>query len=815
MLTQAALNRQMKDEGVARYRNSVAAAKRREEESATLYGRKLLSVSILPFADAIKAWMKAVAEKGRGRRASAYRFLERLRPEVAAFVAAQAVIDCLAVAKPMTSSAVIIGKLIENETRWEWLKNNHVGLYRYMVRHMSEDHSWSYDRKASILIAAMNRLGLSTARPGKVDKVFSPWSSADRLQVGMTLLDLFEQSTGLVKRNMVRRGTKTQWQIEATEKTLEWVNRFNTHAEVMNPVYMPSVDMPEKWTGPFAGGYTGLDFPSQQFVKRVNAQDLKTIVEKADMTASYEAVNALQETPWAINKPVLEVIEQFLKVRRNEAGLPDVENRPLPEKPKDIETNKEARAEWRSRAARVHGENVSLASQRLQVLKVVNLARKFAGVEKFYFPYQCDFRGRVYTIPTFLTPQGNDIARGLLTFAEGCPINDDNDAYWLAVAGANLFGKDKVTFEERVDWVKDNREAILATAKDPLGSSFWLTAEEPWQFLAWCFEWSGWLQKGPGFISHLPVCLDGTNNGLQILSLLSRDTVAAKATNVSPSTTPQDIYGDVAKEVVKELTADAENRALAEFWQSIGINRKTTKRQVMVLPYGGTFTSCLNYTVAWYEEIARTRGLELPEWKEVSRRCLYLARAIWDAISSTVGLPREVMDWLQACAGVFAKANIPVVWTAPSGFPVMQAYKDTRLYQVKARLGDAIVKLALEEDTPKLSGRRQRNGIAPNYVHSLDASALVRTVQVCLKSGVTSFAMIHDSYGTHAPKVHTMAAALRKAFVDIFTEDRLAVLRDQLQAQLAAAGIADELPPIPAYGELDVRELHDSEFFFA
>jgi DNA-directed RNA polymerase len=38
----------------------------------------------------------------------------------------------------------------------------------------------------------------------------------------------------------------------------------------------------------------------------------------------------------------------------------------------------------------------------------------------------------MYAQPQFLNPQGSDLAKGLLTFAEGKPLGNDG-AWWLAV----------------------------------------------------------------------------------------------------------------------------------------------------------------------------------------------------------------------------------------------------------------------------------------------------------------------------------------------------------------------------------------------
>lgn len=818
-MLQSTLTNYMVEEGVARYRKDIESAKKREEESGTKYGQRLLSAAIVPFADAIAKWRTDAATAPARRRLAALKPLQKVTAEVAAFISTRVVLDAIGASRPYGPLCLAVGRAIEDEVRFAWLKKNQPGLFKTLDKQLT--YCNSYEHKRTVIVHAMNKAGLSVKAK---EDVFEAWTPNLCVQVGATLVDLLKDTTLLVQVVTIRRGKKLESLVQATEKTTEWIRSFNAYAEVLDPMWLPTVDAPTPWTAPKGGGYTGDLLPSLPLVKRPSADYLNRILPAAKMDEALECINALQNTAWCINRRVYGVMQHLWDAGRKVGSMPQSEDEPLPTKPLDIETNADARKAWRTQAARVHNNNAALRSNRLHARKLLNLAQKFANVEKFYFPYQMDFRGRLYTVPTFLTPQGNDLARGLLLFADTATIRDDHDAYWLGIYGANLFGKDKITFEERLAWVHSQRENILAVAADPLANQWWQTAEEPWQFLAWCLEWSGWLTKGPGFQTSLPVCLDGTNNGLQILSMLTRDEIAAKATNVLPSASPADIYGDVAKRVVEIMQADftPENAEHNDYWLSFGINRKTTKRPVMVLPYGGTFHSCRDYVADWYVETLKARNEPVPEFKVVASRCHYLALRIWEGIEFCVGRPRQAMVWLQECAALFTDANLPILWTAPSGFPVLQAYKELKAFRVETTLGDRVQKIQLNSDTGvKLSRARQRNGISPNYVHSLDAAALCKTVSLCSKQGLTSFAMIHDSYGTLAPRVHDMAAALRVAFVQIFSVDQLDALRTELQAQLDAAGVKDKdgnpviLPPVPAPGGLDVRQLLDSEFFFA
>jgi hypothetical protein len=137
------------------------------------------------------------------------------------------------------------------------------------------------------------------------------------------------------------------------------------------------------------------------------------------------AVNALQETPWRVNKNVLAVFQEVVVRGLDDLGiLPSIREREIPTKPVDIATNEVARKEYCRKAATAHGYNVSIRSRRIQVVKTLTVAEEFAEFERFYFPHQLDFRGRAYALPQWLSPQGPDYAKGLLMFADGKPIGD-------------------------------------------------------------------------------------------------------------------------------------------------------------------------------------------------------------------------------------------------------------------------------------------------------------------------------------------------------------------------------------------------------
>ncbi len=73
-----------------------------------------------------------------------------------------------------------------------------------------------------------------------------------------------------------------------------------------------------------------------------------------------------------------------------------------------------------------------------------------------------------------------------------------------------------------------------------------------------------------------------------------------------------------------------------------------------------------------------------------------------------------------------------------------------------------------------------------------------------------SFAMVHDSYGTHAADTELLASTLRQVFVRLYLEhDVLAEFRAE-----AKMGRDVGLPHPPEKGDFDVSQVLQAAFFF-
>ena len=381
-----------------------------------------------------------------------------------------------------------------------------------------------------------------------------------------------------------------------------------------------------------------------------------------------------------------------------------------------------------------------------------------------------------------------------------------------------MWGNDKVSLDDREKWSYDNLDWIKLCAEDPISNRQWEDADSPFQFLSFCDEWKRYHDTGDGFVSHIPVNVDGSCNGLQIYSLLLRDKVAGKLVNCIPSDEPQDIYQLVADEVIKTLKIKAEEGDdLAKKWLQYGVKRSTCKRPIMTICYGSTRYSCTDFVV---EDLTKRKDKgEMHPFDDMFKPATYLSKIIWSSIGENLKSARQGMDFLQGIAKVIAKTGQPIHWTTPVGFPVFQFYPEMKSKRIKSNLMGEVIMPQIKEETEGTDKLRTRNAAAANYVHSLDSACMIRTVNIAKEKGITNFCNVHDSFATHACDIDKLNESIREAFVEIFNEDLFGKLKKDASLLVKDTEKGEEIvkkfPEVPENGDLELALLHQSKFFFA
>ena len=806
---QRKLEEDMIEFGIEKFRKQVREAKESSSESTSLHGILLMKQSVDKFARKIDSFVGEALQGGAGRKALSAPFLAMLESEVSAFITLRSIMDGISKSQKLTNLAFKIGQALEDQVKFNIYRKEDKHYFDYLVKQVGKRSASRHYRRYGLLKHCKNKIDVEHT---------DTWTVTERIQVGLKCVDLLVRSTGLVKVVTMTKGRKKkELTVLPTDTTLDWIERINSKGELLSPAYAPMVCTPKDWTSPFSGGYLTKRIG---FIKTSN-KNIASEIAYHDMKQEYSCVNALQNTQWCVNKKVLDTMKRAWELNWSVGSMPDRTEATIPPCPapkgmkkKDMDEEMYKKfIDWKTIASECYAENVRRKSKILQFIRTLSMAEKYSKYDGLYFPYQVDFRGRKYTVSSFLTPQGTEYAKALLTFANALPIENQEQANWLAIHGANCAGVDKLTLDERIEWVEENTENIINSAKHELDCGFWKQADDPWLFLAFCYEWAGFKKQGFGYKSSLPVALDGSNNGLQHYSAMLRCKIGGKATNLMHTKEPQDIYQDVADCVLREVRKEMEDGdEMAEKWLNSGlINRKMTKRPVMVVPYGGTRFSCRSYV----EEYVREAIYDGANWPWDKNLPLYvpvnwITSRVWNAITEVVVSAREAMDWIRKVSSLVSKQNYPLIWWIPSGMVIHQQYKDISKKKIFTHIDGVLVKPTVQvEDDSGIDNRRSVNGSAPNFVHSLDACALTFTVNMCLNKGVNSFQMIHDSYGTHASKTPELAQLLREAFVKLYKEfDALEEFKQ------SALEVVDYVPNPPKRGDLNIEEVLKSKYFF-
>ena len=778
----------------------------REDESVTSYGKVLVANLIRPYAEAISEWVEQASSNVHSKTPIALQKISQIKdPKVTALIALKHIMNTITTTKNLTATAIKLGGRIETEISLKNFKNLNPDLYHIVKKDLDKrSFNYTYKRRKYREMA-------------KKDEVVSweEWSTTERLHTGMQLITLMVESVGLIEIGTDQHKHKTFKVIRQTAFTKKWIQDRNSFNELLNPEYLPMVLAPKSVVdGQVQGhGYWTSEMPELDLVKQ-RGKKFTNELENHDMPEVTSAVNLMQSTAYRINTFILEVMQNAWDKSLSIGGMPPIENLDIPQKPHDIDTNKEALFEYKKACVIVHTENNRMSSKRMLYAKIINLAEQFKEYVTMYFPIQLDFRGRAYCVPAFLNYQSINGAKALLNFSQGKAITKENrGVFWLSVHGANMWGNDKVTFEDREKWTYDNADWIKACAEDPIGNRQWEDADNAFQFLAFCDEWNRYTKEGDGFISHIPVNVDGSCNGLQIYSLLLKDKVAGSLVNCVPNDVPQDIYGLVKDEVVKNAEQkSAEGEELATKWLDYGVKRSTCKRPVMTLTYGSTRYACTDFVV---EDLTKRKDKgEMHPFDDLFKPSTYLSKLIWQSIGENLKSAKEGMRYLQDIAKVVAKEGVPIHWVTPVGFPVYQYYPEIKSRRVETHLMGQVIQSTIREAKPETDKMKQRNSCPANYVHSLDSACMIRTVNIAREKGIENFCNVHDSFATHACDIDKLNESIREAFVSIFSKDLLSDFKAKVSETLSDEAIA-ELPERPKDGELDLDLLHKCKYFFA
>lgn len=617
-----------------------------------------------------------------------------------------------------------------------------------------------------------------------IEKVANEFLDSDmKLSLGFT--EWIIENSSIFDKTVESKNRKTMVNYilkpEVSEKIISQIN-----ARAAQEFYpLPITEAPEDWgysDTVVYGGYKTKQFP---IVRGINTKKNPIILNNHLL----KCLNSMQSVPYRINTTALEAVKSDLVEPKKsdyvKISFPKKsDNEWTPEEIEAIKLYKLQIKQYKSEVGKYRATKLML-----------DIADQYKNEERIYFPWNFDYRGRMYPIAVFLNPQGDDKTKGILEFADGITLNKAGErAMYYTLAG--LFGADKESAENRI---KIGKEVV---------NTNYLEADEPYQFLALQTQVQKW-EADNSILIYTPCHLDGCANGSQHAAMLTGCKSTAYATNIlpSPDGKRRDLYIEVANKSI-ELVKTSENthEVIAYILECLESNgRKYAKNPTMVKIYGGklqTFAdSCLknmnelNYIIDMVNQ----------------KTSFAFAKVISDALNIILKGGMVFEKWIQASSRVLTNENKGFRYTTPDGFVVSIDRKKRRSEVIRVKLNNRLIKLSINKNTPDIDSLKIKSGISPNVIHSLDATHLRMTLSKCIDVGMTQFNFIHDSFGCDMNNMNFLMNATKEAWIELYGNFDVAEnLANQFRCQTDK-----EIISCSFLGGFDVNEVMKSEYFFS
>ena len=217
----------------------------------------------------------------------------------------------------------------------------------------------------------------------------------------------------------------------------------------------------------------------------------------------------------------------------------------------------------------------------------------------------------------------------------------------------------------------------------------------------------------------------------------------------------------------------------------------------MVLPYGGTRMTIIEavtssvldqnpdprpWHVVGYEAFADRPLGDHPLFRA---DCRELGGVVYDAIREVIPRAMSLMDTLRGIAKGVGERSLE--WATSRVDASAGAAEDTTLWVIHAysqaassrtslkgfHLPNSVRSLSMRVGKDDIDKSKHVTGIVANYIHSLDAAHLARTMRRFRELGGTSFGAIHDCLLGRPSEMHLLGRAVREAFKELYEEDPL------------------------------------------
>jgi DNA-directed RNA polymerase, mitochondrial len=639
--------------------------------------------------------------------------------------------------------------------------------------------------------------------------------SSNAQVVGLFLLDIAARIGLIEKSTITNKNKKKTTRIKLHQSIAQAIKDEGLHIEAISYFRWPLIDPPLPWvnqpgisrknrTGGYHTDHLRQQLPmSRGFDNRSHFEEL-----------SVQFLNTNGNTAWAVDHSILELCKT-LKERGisvdslNAYQRPDSLDDPMPQALVNLSRDHPNRVAWRVQRKREHQEHIKKAKKTIRVHRSIEMAEQTRRYPRFFLSWSYDYRGRCYSQQPWLSPHATSFEKALLRFADGKRLDELGEKQVLIALGAAYLGTSD-TLDSRKEWAKANLDFISKIGAEPLSTvPEWEAAKDPWAFVQLCIEWYKVKVAKTQGLWYVPVQLDATCSGLQLLSGILRDPLGMQYSNVlppkSPESPPEDAYMRVL-EAARVLAQEAGEGHLLPFMQERGVGKT-----FMVMIYGAVLLTVAERI----QEVLTDKGLlrkvvwddkgqmqEIVDPNKCSFKDTYkISTYVIKAAKHCFPKAFQALKWMRSLAKIAADKEVSDFhWTSPAGDHISLLEREVILKEFRtSHLGKCT--LPIGRSGPNYPAMIK--ALAPGFVHSLDASLL----KIAFDGWKESLSCIHDCVLLHPQDVDAAMVKIRAAFQATCESDPLAQLADSM-------GITPEVLPRLKQGEGKLEQVHDSRYLF-
>ncbi len=413
--------------------------------------------------------------------------------------------------------------------------------------------------------------------------------------------------------------------------------------------------------------------------------------------------------------------------------------------------------------------------------------------EAFRFPYFLDSRSRMYVTTTCgVSPQGADHEKALLIPSYAQVLSEVG--YAALLEATEGYSEQEWSVEQM--WMHASEPGKYVDE--------WHTADKPFCYLANAKLIAEYhIDKNRPLPAFIP--LDGRCSGLQHWSALTRSNAITRHIGMHEEAHDLDIYEYIADKWKQTLPDDKKHYA----------TRKAAKIPVMTWGYNAKMVTSADHMASLF---GATSYWDVDEEKYVYKddgleraETFQLGKEVYESLNETLGELSEAVGWVSDAAATIAKAgNVDIEWITPDGFNCVQRKVAgvKKVLACKLSNGEEF-QLQIKDFSERLPcSRKHRSAIAPNIIHSLDATHLRMVARKMDLLGIP-MVFIHDSFATHVNYRPELYRLIVDCFIELYSRNYMQELKVYWEAKYEV-----DLGPVTGLGDWTPESMVNLEKFF-